>query len=108
VFCDCKILKIYYLLIAKVTVTVDGGTTRWINYLGDRANKLLNGECKKYLPMLITGDMDSILEEQLNKLKQMDTSVIFTPDVMETDYTKSLIELRNYILKNDIEVFVFT
>ncbi|XP_011497358.1 PREDICTED: thiamin pyrophosphokinase 1 [Ceratosolen solmsi marchali] len=106
--CNDQVLSLWEK--AQVTVTVDGGTTRWIDYLGDRANKLLTGECKKYLPMLITGDMDSVVKEQLIKLEQMETNVIFTPDIMETDYTKSLIELRKYILHNKIElngIYVF-
>lgn len=101
-------IKVFHLPIAQVTVTVDGGTNHWMEYLGDRANEVLSGQCKKYLPMLVTGDMDSILPDLLDKLKRLETNIIYTPDVMETDYTKALRQLRQYLMKNNIKVLFFT
>lgn len=98
------LFKVIHLSIAQVTVTVDGGTNHWLEYIGDRANNVLSGQCDKYLPMLVTGDMDSILPDLLDKLKHLETHIIYTPDLMETDYTKALIELRQYIAKNNIKV----
>ncbi|XP_023246414.1 thiamin pyrophosphokinase 1 isoform X2 [Copidosoma floridanum] len=89
---------------AQVTITVDGGTNHWIKYLGDRANDVLSGKCKKYLPTLVTGDMDSISQDLLNKLKSIKAKIIVTPDVMETDFTKSLRELKEYSIKNNIKL----
>ena len=86
-------------------MTVDGGTNHWLNYLEDQANDVLTGKSTKYLPTLVTGDMDSILPKILEKLKSTKTKIIVTPDVMETDYTKAIRELQKYISTNHIEVF---
>ncbi|XP_014220549.1 thiamin pyrophosphokinase 1 [Trichogramma pretiosum] len=89
---------------ATVTVTVDGGTNFWFEYIGECAADVLSGCNTKYLPTMVTGDMDSIKPNLLEKLKKTKTKVIVTPDVMETDYTKSLMQLYNYITENQIKL----
>ncbi|XP_001602529.2 thiamin pyrophosphokinase 1 isoform X2 [Nasonia vitripennis] len=91
---------------AKVTVTVDGGTNRWMNYLGEeQTENLLQGKCKDYLPTLVTGDMDSIEPELLQKMEKIEgTKVIRTPDQNQTDYTKALTQLQLYASANDIHL----
>ncbi|CAB0036678.1 unnamed protein product [Trichogramma brassicae] len=93
---------------AAVTVTVDGGTNFWFEYIGECAADVLSGCNTKYLPTMVTGDMDSIKANLLEKLKKTKTKVIVTPDVMETDYTKSLMQLYNYIIENQIKVVQMT
>lgn len=83
---------------------MDGGTNHWMDYLGDLANDTLSGKSMKYLPTLVTGDMDSISPLLLEKLKLTKTKVILTPDQMETDYTKALRQLNEYIVKNKKKV----
>lgn len=85
-------------------VTVDGGTNHWIKYIGDFANSLLNGQSKQYLPTLVTGDMDSILPQYLEKLKCTEAKVVYTMDQNDTDFTKSIIELGQYLTQNNLSV----
>lgn len=102
-----KILFIYFCLVAQVTVTVDGGTNEWMDYLGDLAKDVLSGKSKKYLPKLVTGDMDSISPALLDKLKLTEANVLHTPDQMETDYTKAMRQLNEYTVKNKKKVIHF-
>ncbi|XP_012289048.1 thiamin pyrophosphokinase 1 [Orussus abietinus] len=95
---------------AQVTVTVDGGTDIWMKCLGETADCVLNGKCKEFVPNLISGDMDSIKKETLEKLKHAGASVVVTPDQDETDYTKALTELQTYSKSHDIQldgIYVF-
>ncbi|XP_032687630.1 thiamin pyrophosphokinase 1 isoform X2 [Odontomachus brunneus] len=98
---------------ARITVTVDGGTTRWLKYLEDIGINILNGQYKKYVPDLITGDMDSTSESVFRKLESMGSIVVETPDQNHTDFTKALVQVKEYArLKNinleKIYVFVET
>lgn len=87
----------YFLFAAKIKITVDGGTNNWINYIGNvHASCLFRGQNKQYLPTLVTGDMDSILPEYLEKLKDTDVKIIHTLDQNATDFTKSIDELGQY------------
>ncbi|XP_058790881.1 thiamin pyrophosphokinase 1-like isoform X2 [Phymastichus coffea] len=96
---------------AQVTVTVDGGTNHWINYLGEQQkNSLFRGKCKDYVPTLVTGDMDSICPELLKQMEKTDAIVLHTPDQSDTDFTKALMQLHLYITKNNIHldhIYVF-
>ncbi|KAJ8681949.1 hypothetical protein QAD02_017741 [Eretmocerus hayati] len=83
---------------ARVTITVDGGTDRWMKYIGDQAQGVLSGTTKTYLPTFITGDMDSIAPSLLKKLQLIKANVIYTLDQSETDYTKALIQLKQYMM----------
>lgn len=78
---------------ASATVTVDGGTDQWLKFLGPRGEETINGQSKKFLPDLVTGDMDSIEPHTLSKLRTMGANVIETPDQNATDYTKAVIQL---------------
>ena len=92
---------------ACVKITVDGGTNHWLDYIGDsEAKLLLTGRSKKYLPTMVTGDMDSILPGHLESLKCLDVKVIYTVDQSATDFTKSIDELGQYLTKNNISVSV--
>ncbi|XP_012252263.2 thiamin pyrophosphokinase 1 isoform X1 [Athalia rosae] len=96
---------------AQVTVTVDGGTDRWIDYLGSQGEPMVNGKNDEFLPTLITGDMDSISQDTIGKLRSIGANVIETPDQDATDYTKALVELASYIRTKGIKlhgIYVFT
>ncbi|KAJ8983743.1 hypothetical protein NQ317_017846 [Molorchus minor] len=85
---------------AKVRVTVDGGTKKWVDWLTANEcefDNILN-------PNLITGDMDSLPEEVLNYFRNDYTKIVTTPDQNETDYTKALQELNKYCNAENIEI----
>ncbi|KAG7211592.1 hypothetical protein KM043_010848 [Ampulex compressa] len=89
---------------AQVTITVDGGTTRWMKYLDDCGIDLSNEEYKMYIPNIITGDLDSCPATVIEKLRTFGSMVIETPDQSATDYTKALKELGEYMKKNNINL----
>ena len=101
------VLRIVFF-IAKVTITVDGGTDRWLTFLGKEGHDVLNGKCAEYLPNLITGDMDSISKATQKRLESFGTIVHPTMDQNQTDYTKSLYELDLYCRERDIKVMFST
>lgn len=81
-------------------ITVDGGTKKWLQWL-------TNNECefKEVLyPDLITGDMDSLSKDVLNYFKKGNTKIIVTPNQDETDYTKSLRELKIHCNAEKLQV----
>ncbi|CAH1974589.1 unnamed protein product [Acanthoscelides obtectus] len=85
---------------AKVRMTVDGGTQRWMDWL--KVNKYdLN---KVQMPELISGDMDSTPAMTLEYFKNTTTQVIYTPDQNETDFVKALRELDKYCKVNNIQI----
>lgn len=94
---------------ARITVTVDGGTQRWLKYLEEQGINALNIEHKHYVPDLITGDMDSCLPYIVEKFKSIGSTVIKTPDQDNTDCTKALLEVAHYAKTHNInldEVYV--
>lgn len=95
---------------AQITITVDGGTNRWITFLGHQAVKVLDGECKKYIPNVIIGDMDSVSSDILNKLKHAGSTVIKMAQQDSTDYTKALYQLGVYNKEKNLSldgIYVF-
>ncbi|KAL2716942.1 thiamine pyrophosphokinase 1 [Vespula squamosa] len=89
---------------AQVTITVDGGTNRWLNYLKEQGIDLLNGNYSKYVPTFITGDMDSSSPYIVHRVQDIGSKIIITPDQMFTDYTKALIQLDLYTKKENINL----
>ncbi|KAK2583349.1 hypothetical protein KPH14_009347 [Odynerus spinipes] len=89
---------------ARVTVTVDGGTQRWLNYLNEEGIDIWNANDRKYIPNLITGDMDSSSPYIIHKLKSIGSKIIVTPDQMYTDYTKALVQLDIYTKAEGIKL----
>lgn len=86
---------------AKVRVTVDGGTERWLTWL------TMNKDEFKDIPHpdLITGDMDSITPDVLDYYKQIETTeIVTTPDQNEIDFFKALKELRSYCSTHSIKL----
>lgn len=67
---------------------------------------MLNGESDEFLPDLISGDMDSILSETVEKLQKLGANVIDTPDQNATDYTKALLQLGSYAKSKEINVMM--
>lgn len=65
---------------------------------------VLNGEYKKYVPDLITGDMDSSVGTVVDKLKSFGSIVIETPDQDHTDFTKALVQVGQYAKLKNINV----
>ncbi|XP_014472216.1 PREDICTED: thiamin pyrophosphokinase 1 [Dinoponera quadriceps] len=95
---------------AQITVTVDGGTQRWLNYLKEIEIDVLNDEHRKYVPDLITGDMDSSSETVIKKLESIGSTVIKTPDQNHTDFTKALVKVEEYAKVKNInlkEIYAF-
>lgn len=86
---------------AKVKMTIDGGTDRWLSWL-----KCHNISLKKIdPPNMVTGDFDSISQESMQYFSKIPpTNIIRTEDQNETDYTKALKELAKYCDKEAIEL----
>ncbi|XP_039749668.1 thiamin pyrophosphokinase 1 isoform X2 [Pararge aegeria] len=81
------------LLLASLRMTVDGGTVHWdkfVKSLPENEQKIMK------LPDMITGDFDSITKDILQKYKNQGCKTIHTPNQEHTDFTKALIELKNY------------
>lgn len=76
---------------AKVRITVDGGTNRWVDFVKGHIG---NGEQLKP-PDLVTGDFDSCTDESMSYVTRLNCRIIKTPDQNATDFTKSLITLQN-------------
>nr|XP_023013653.1 thiamin pyrophosphokinase 1 isoform X2 [Leptinotarsa decemlineata] len=85
---------------ARVKITVDGGTEKWIQWL---ASYKFDSD-KVPLPDLITGDMDSVPKDVLNKFRGTSTEIIITPNQDETDYVKALREMRKYCTRQNVNV----
>ncbi|KAM0729600.1 Thiamine pyrophosphokinase 1 [Formica fusca] len=86
---------------AQITVTVDGGTHRWLKYLEEHGIDILSDEHRQYIPNLITGDMDSCSSSVIEKLENIGSLVIKTPDQNHTDYTKALLQVaQNAKMRN--------
>ncbi|KAG5348443.1 TPK1 pyrophosphokinase, partial [Acromyrmex charruanus] len=89
---------------ARITITVDGGTQRWLKYLEKQGINALNIEHKHYAPDLITGDMDSCPPYIVEKFESIGSTVIKTPDQDNTDYTKALLEVAHYAKTHNINL----
>ncbi|ENN82044.1 thiamin pyrophosphokinase 1 [Dendroctonus ponderosae] len=85
---------------AKLRVTVDGGTEKWLNWL--QAHE--SDEYVSIAPDLITGDLDSVSLDVLEYFKQRNSQVIHTPDQNETDYTKALREVQKYCSEKEMNI----
>ncbi|CAO1440332.1 unnamed protein product [Diamesa serratosioi] len=89
---------------AKLTIAVDGGANRWIDWL--KQNDLLE---KLDPPQYITGDFDSARKESLDYFKDLGTEIISTPDQDATDFTKSLMVLEPLVEKYNLKsIIVFS
>lgn len=90
----------FIFLTAKVRITVDGGTKRWMQWLTTNKCEFDNVP----YPDLITGDMDSLPKDILKLFSSCTTEVIQTPDQNETDFVKALRELNKYCTRKSFEV----
>ncbi|KAL1517164.1 hypothetical protein ABEB36_000963 [Hypothenemus hampei] len=85
---------------AKLRVTVDGGTRRWLNWLQAH-------QCEDSLvfaPDLITGDFDSLSSEVLEYFQKRNSKIVKTPSQEETDFTKALREIQKHCDEECIQV----
>lgn len=76
---------------AKVRVTVDGGTNRWVDFVKEHPSA--ENELKP--PELVTGDFDSCTDESMSYVTRLNCRIIKTPDQNATDFTKSLKALHS-------------
>lgn len=88
-----------FIVVAKIRVTVDGGTNRWLDWLRKH-----NLQDKLPPPELITGDLDSCRKESRAFFNT--STIIETPDQDATDFTKSLQVLEPYILELSLDSIV--
>lgn len=91
---------------AQITVTVDGGTHRWLKYLEEHGIDLLKDEHKQYVPDLVTGDMDSCSPDIIEKMRNIGSTIVKTPDQNDTDYTKALLQVVYYAKMRNINVIL--
>ncbi|XP_055612842.1 thiamin pyrophosphokinase 1 [Uranotaenia lowii] len=75
---------------AKVRITVDGGTNRWVDFVKSH----IGPADQLRPPDLVTGDFDSCTDESLSYVTQLNCKIIKTPDQNATDFTKSLKALQ--------------
>ncbi|XP_058450559.1 thiamin pyrophosphokinase 1 isoform X2 [Malaya genurostris] len=76
---------------AKVRITVDGGTNRWVDFV--KENVGVEEQLKP--PDLVTGDFDSCTDESMSYVTRLNCKIIKTPDQNATDFTKSLKVLKS-------------
>lgn len=100
---SCQIeIQSHHSISASIRVVVDGGANRWINFV---ANNYLSETIKP--PDFLTGDLDSCLPSSRKKLEELGTKTIGTFDDSETDFTKSLYEMKHIMKeKNVTTVFI--
>lgn len=96
----------FILQLAQITVTVDGGTHRWLKYLEEHGIDMLNDEHRQYIPDLITGDMDSCSPTVIEKLGSIGSTVVETPNQNHTDFTKALLQVAHYAKMRNINVIL--
>jgi len=77
---------------SSYSVLVDGAVNHFQKIIND-----INVNIVKNVPDLITGDFDSAEQGALKNFQSKGTKVISTPDQDRTDFTKSLIEIKNQI-----------
>uniref|UniRef100_A0A023ELM5 Putative thiamine pyrophosphokinase n=1 Tax=Aedes albopictus TaxID=7160 RepID=A0A023ELM5_AEDAL len=93
--------KDYFRIIwntAKVRVTVDGGTNRWVDFVKEH----IGPEEQLKAPDLVTGDFDSCTDESMSYVTRLNCRIIKTPDQNATDFTKSLMTLQSTGYANKI------
>ncbi|CAB3236828.1 unnamed protein product [Arctia plantaginis] len=86
---------------ASVTITVDGGTRQWEQFLKNQTEAVRKTFMK---PDLVTGDFDSIGDEVLALYTKKGCKMIVTPDQNHTDFTKALMELNIHCNGNGIQI----
>lgn len=88
---------LYFHIAATIRVLVDGGANRWFKYIDE--NDLNDGI---EVPSYVCGDMDSISEESIERLNNMDIEIIHTPDQDDTDLTKALMVSKPFIHRHGV------
>ncbi|XP_063360513.1 thiamin pyrophosphokinase 1 [Cydia amplana] len=86
---------------AKLRVTVDGGTKKWETFINNCPEEIQK-DIK--LPDLVTGDFDSISQDDLEKYRKKGCKVAHTPDQNHTDFTKALMELSTHCRETNTDV----
>lgn len=76
---------------ARVRVSVDGGTNRWVDFVKEH----IGPEDQLKAPDLVTGDFDSCTDESMSYVTRLNCRIIKTPDQNATDFTKSLMALES-------------
>lgn len=79
---------------------VDGGANRWFDYVTKH-----NLQDKIEQPNFCTGDMDSITEESIERLNQMNCQRILTPEQDETDCTKSVFTMQPFFTVDNVSYY---
>lgn len=76
---------------------VDGAANRWLKYV---ANNCLNDNIEP--PHYLTGDLDSVTQQSIEKLENLGCETICTPDQSETDFTKSLLIMKPLLKQQNV------
>lgn len=90
--CNDFTKRITFSIVANFRVLVDGGANRWFKFIDEND---LNDSIAE--PSCICGDMDSISQESIDRLTNMNIEFVHTPDQDDTDLTKALIISRPFI-----------
>lgn len=90
-----------FSIAAAVRVLVDGGANRWLKFVNNF------GKGVRILPPdYLTGDLDSISAETTESIIKLGCQSVITPDQNETDFTKSLLELRDIYVQRNIKLVI--
>lgn len=78
---------------------VDGGANRWFKFIEENDLKDAIEE-----PSCVCGDMDSISQESIERLTNMNIEFIHTPDQDDTDLTKALMVSKPFIDNHGVNI----
>lgn len=79
---------------------MDGGANHWFKFIDENnLNDIIE------MPHYLTGDMDSISEDSMQRLQAMNCEQIETPDQSESDCPKSLIAISPYLKSKGVNIF---
>lgn len=80
---------------------VDGGANRWLKFVSNF------GKGVTILPPhYLTGDLDSVSSDTLQSLAKLGCQLIGTPDPSDTDFTKSILEMKDIYVQQNIEFVI--
>lgn len=90
-----------FAILAAVRVLVDGGANRWLKFVSNFGKGV---DIRP--PDFLTGDLDSISAVTTENIMKLGCQMIGTPDQNETDFTKSLLQMKDLYAERNIEFVI--
>lgn len=85
----------YTLFLAKVRVTVDGGTNRWVDFVKEH----IGPEEQLKAPDLVTGDFDSCTDESMSYVTRLNCRVSTKYRKHRSLYPNNRVDLLTFVLR---------